>query len=75
MRFLVPALAALLLAAPAVAAEPTASFRSNAAKTAVPVQPRQGTFQPRKLEAERAKQRSEALTQRIKALRERNGGK
>lgn len=75
MRLLASILAALLFAAPAVAAEPTASFRTNAAKTAVPVQPRQGAFQPRKLEAERAKQRSEALTQRLKALQERNGGK
>lgn len=48
MRSLLPALAAaLLLAAPAAAAEPT-PFRSTAAKAAVPVAPKAGTFQPKK---------------------------
>lgn len=74
MRLFPVLAAALLLAAPALAAEPT-TFRSTTAKTAVPVQPRQGTFQPRKLEAERQKQRSEALTQRIKDLQEQSGNK
>lgn len=73
MRSLYPILvAALLFAAPAGAAEPT-TFRTTAAKSAVPVQPREGTFTPRKQEAERQKQRAEALTQRIKDLQQQTG--
>ncbi len=49
MRILLPALfAAFVLAAPAFAAEPGTPFRTTAAKSAVPVQPRLGTFAPRK---------------------------